>query len=215
MFSHQVSGDNSAEATGADSSDWRKSVSFPEAKSAQNQHRGLALGTCAYCEVSESYSTCWQWPSVTYIDIPVKVSVGNSPGFQPCDVSDRTRLIVPASPEREQFLHCEIGCNFCSSLVHLETSWYVLVYLHQARKMVFKLCTENINYPFIFSALLAISCKSTWKKNILSLSFHHFFQSCRSILDVIIISTFSLQSSYLSSCLAALNAVMKKENFHI
>lgn len=34
MVSHQVSGDNSAETTGADSSDWRKSGSFPEAKSA-------------------------------------------------------------------------------------------------------------------------------------------------------------------------------------
>lgn len=213
MVSHQVSGDNSDETTGADSSDWRKSVSFPEAKSAQNQHRGLALGTCAYCEVSESYSTCWQWPSVTYIDIPVKVSVGNSPGFQPCDLSDRTRLIVHASPEREQFLCCEIGCNFCSSLVYLETFWYVLVYLHQERKMVCKLCTENINYPFIFSALLAITCNFMWKK--IHSVFSPFFQSWRSILDVIIISPFTLQTSYLSSCFAALNAVIKKENFYI
>lgn len=34
-------------------------------------------------------------------------------GGQPCDLSDRTRLIFRASPEREQFLCCEIGCNFC------------------------------------------------------------------------------------------------------
>ena len=36
LVSHQVSGDNSAETTGPDSSDWRKSGSFPEAKSAEN-----------------------------------------------------------------------------------------------------------------------------------------------------------------------------------
>lgn len=45
----------------------------------------------------------------------MKVGVGDSPGFQPCDLSDRTRFVVCASPEREKFLCCEIGCNF----VHL------------------------------------------------------------------------------------------------
>lgn len=164
MVSHQVSSDNSAETTGADSSDQRKSGSFPEAKSAQDQHGGLALGTCTYCEVSELYSTCWYWPSVMYIDIPVKVGVGNSPGFQPCDLSDRTRLIFHASPDREQFLLCEIARNLCSSPVYVEMCWSVCIkqekqYLNNALRI------QTIHtVKIIFSALLAIYHNSVWNK---------------------------------------------------
>lgn len=88
--------------------------------------------------------------------------MGDSPGFQPCDLSDRTRFVVCASPEREKFLCCEIGCNFCSLPLllcvwrHLGMCWSVCI-KQEKQYFEYALRIKNLyTVKLIFSAMLGI-----------------------------------------------------------